>query len=111
MDEHIHAPRNSLKPKGQPAKPHQLSYYGPMWRDCLEEAKLECRVAHLLENPFPSKSKNLHGSITEVLTTVVVERDNRGERVEQGACVRNTLSLLTVLQDNGPRIKFIWPSW
>ena len=50
-----------------------------MWRDCLKEAKLECRVAHLLENPFPSKSKNLRGSITEVLTTVVVERDNRGE--------------------------------
>ena len=64
-----------------------------MWKDCLEKAKLECRVVHLLDNPFPSKSKNLRGSITEVLATVVVERGNRGERVEPGECVHNLVDI------------------
>jgi len=110
-DERTHAPQNSLKQKGQPAKPYRLSYYGPMWRDCLEEAKLECRVTHLLDNPFPSKLNNLCGSITEVLATVVVECGNRGEQVEQGACIRSLLSLLMMLQVNGPKTKYIWQSW
>ena len=82
-----------------------------MWKDCLEEAKLECRVVHLLDDPFPLKSKNLHGSITEALVTVVVERGNRGEQAEQGTCNHNLLSLLTVLQVNGLRTKSIWQSW
>ena len=110
-DERTHAPRNSLKQKGQPAKPYQLSYYGPMWKDWLEEAKLECRVVHLLNDPFLSKSKNLHGSITEALVTVVVEHGNHGEWVEQGTCNHNLLSLLMVLQVNGLRTKSIWQSW
>ena len=75
-----HAPQNSLKQKDQPTKPYQLSYYGPMWKDCLKEAKLECRVVHLLDNPFPSKVKNLHSSITEALVTVIVQCNKHRER-------------------------------
>jgi len=88
------APQNSLKQKDQPAKPYQLSYYGPMWKDCLKEAKLECCVVHLLDNPFPLKVKNLHGLITEALVTVVVQRDKRGEHVEKGGCV-DTFFIMT----------------
>ena len=78
-----------------------------MWRDCLEEAKLECHVTHLLDNLFLSKLNNLRGSITEVLATVV-ECGNRGEQVEQGACIHSLLSLLMMLQVNGPKTKYIW---
>ena len=104
-DEHTRAPRNSLKQKGQPAKPYQLSYYGPMWKDCLEKAKLECRVVHLFDNPFPSKLKNLRSSITETLVTVIAERDNRGERVEPGACVCNLVDIANSVTGQWPENK------
>jgi len=50
-----------------------------MWKDCLEEAKLECHVVHLLDSLFLLKVKNLHGLITEALVTVVVQHNKRGE--------------------------------
>ena len=69
--------------RDQPVPPTQISHYGPVWRNCLEEAKIECRAVHALSNPWP-KLKKVTISLTDSLTTVVMEWDQRGIRVEPG---------------------------
>ena len=69
--------------RDQPVPPTQIGHYGPVWKDCLEEAKIECRAVHALSNPWP-KLKIDAVSLTDSLTTVVMEWDQRGVRVEPG---------------------------
>ncbi|KAG1888457.1 uncharacterized protein F5891DRAFT_987834 [Suillus fuscotomentosus] len=64
--------------------PDQLSWYGPRWKSFLEDAKVECRAQHALENPFPTLVKNLPGTITEVLIAVLVVWDTNGKQFEAG---------------------------
>ncbi|KAI6006705.1 hypothetical protein F5J12DRAFT_782940 [Pisolithus orientalis] len=73
VSQHARAPHNSKKAKDEGPLPSQLRFYKAVWKDCLKDAKQECRAAHALSNPFPSKSHNLNLSITEVLVTVIVE--------------------------------------
>ncbi|KAI6002335.1 hypothetical protein F5J12DRAFT_784054 [Pisolithus orientalis] len=56
----------------------------PVWKDCLKDAKQECRAAHALSNPFPSKSHDFNLSITEVLVTVIVEWNQHSVQFEDG---------------------------
>ena len=78
------APRNSKKLKDALPSPDNLRFYPATWKDCLEDTKKECRAAHALDNPFPSKPRDLNSSITESLVTVVVEWTNRGTAFEPG---------------------------
>ena len=83
----VRAPRNSKKPKDALPSPDNLSFYHATWKDCLEDAKKECRAAHALDNPFPSKARDLNTSIMESLVTVVVEWTNRGTAFEPGVFI------------------------
>lgn len=78
------APRNSKKAKDATPSAGSLAYYHPTWKDCLEDAKRECRASHALHNPFPSKARDLDISISESLVTVVVEWTNRGTAFAPG---------------------------
>ena len=69
--------------RDQPAPPTQIGHYGPIWKDCLEEAKIECRAVHALSNPWP-KFKMDNISLTDSLTTVVMEWNQRGVRFKPG---------------------------
>jgi len=71
-----HAPRKSRRVRNQPALPNQIAHYPPMWKDCLEEAKIECRAVHALSNPWP-KIKINADSLGDSLTTVVVQWTQR----------------------------------
>ena len=83
----VRAPRNSKKLKDALPSPDNLSFYHATWKDCLEDAKKECRAAHALDNPFPSKARDLNTSIMESLVTVVVEWTNRGTAFEPGVSI------------------------
>ncbi|KIJ19516.1 hypothetical protein PAXINDRAFT_153419 [Paxillus involutus ATCC 200175] len=78
------AARNSKKSKDEGPTPSQLRFYKATWKDCLKDAKRECRAAHALDNPFPSKTCGLDRSITESLVTVVIEWNSRGVALEPG---------------------------
>ncbi|KAI6008822.1 hypothetical protein F5J12DRAFT_782254 [Pisolithus orientalis] len=78
------APHNSKKAKDEDPLPSQLRFYKAVWKDCLKDAKQECRAAHALSNPFPSKSHDLNLSITEALVTVIVEWNQHGVQFEDG---------------------------
>jgi hypothetical protein len=39
ISSHSRTPRNSKKAKDQPTSPETLTYYPPIWKDFLEEAK------------------------------------------------------------------------
>ncbi|KIM51929.1 hypothetical protein SCLCIDRAFT_33064 [Scleroderma citrinum Foug A] len=69
--------------RDQPVPPTQIGHYGPVWKDCLEEAKIECRAVHALSNPWP-KFKMDNISLTDSLTTVVMEWNQRGVCFEPG---------------------------
>jgi len=69
----VRAPHNSKKLKDALPSPDNLGFYHATWKDCLEDAKKECRAAHASDNLFPSKAHDLNSSITESLVTVVVE--------------------------------------
>ncbi|KAI6154776.1 hypothetical protein BKA82DRAFT_4010539 [Pisolithus tinctorius] len=84
VSQHTRAPCNSKKAKDEGPLPSQLRFYKAVWKDCLEDAKRECRAAHALSNPFPSKSHDLNLSITEALVTVVVEWNQRSVQFEDG---------------------------
>ncbi|KAG2084646.1 uncharacterized protein F5147DRAFT_841890 [Suillus discolor] len=73
--------KKSRSSRGGPT-PDQLSWYGPHWKSFLEDAKVECRAQHALENPFPTLVKNLPGTITEVLIAVLVVWDTNGKQFE-----------------------------
>ncbi|KAI6035320.1 hypothetical protein F5J12DRAFT_887118 [Pisolithus orientalis] len=78
------APHNSKKAKDEGPLPSQLRFYKAVWKDCLEDAKQECRAAHALSNPFPLKSHDLNLSITEALVTVIIEWNQHGVQFEDG---------------------------
>jgi hypothetical protein len=80
------APRNSKKSKDDPISPNTLGYYPPLWKDLLEDAKRNCRIIHLNNNPFPSKSRNMKTSITAALVSTVVEWTQNGTTLEPGEC-------------------------
>ncbi|KAN0088660.1 hypothetical protein V8E55_005717 [Tylopilus felleus] len=62
-----------------------LGFYPSVWQGCLEDAKQECRVSHLLtSNPFPSKSRDLKTLIMEALTTTISEWNDNGVAFEPG---------------------------
>ncbi|KAG1887502.1 uncharacterized protein F5891DRAFT_988155 [Suillus fuscotomentosus] len=75
--------KKSRSSRGGPT-PDQLSWYRPRWKFFLEDAKVECRAQHALENPFPTLVKNLPGTITEVLIAVLVVWDTNGKQFEAG---------------------------
>ncbi|KAG1854493.1 hypothetical protein DFJ58DRAFT_914057 [Suillus subalutaceus] len=75
----------SKNPKGSDGpRPDQLAWYGPRWKSFLEEAKGECRGQHALENPFPPLVKEMPGTISEVLLSVLVAWDKNGRQFEAG---------------------------
>jgi len=80
----VRAPRNSKKLKDVLPSPNNLGFYHATWKDCLEDAKKECRAAHASDNLFPSKAHDLNSSITESLVTVVVEWTKWGTAFEPG---------------------------
>ncbi|KAI6144473.1 hypothetical protein BKA82DRAFT_170107 [Pisolithus tinctorius] len=84
VSQHTRAPCNSKNAKDEGPLPPQLRFYKAVWKGCLEDAKQECRAAHALSNPFPSKSHDLNLSITEVLITVVIEWNQHGVHFEDG---------------------------
>jgi hypothetical protein len=65
-------------------RPTQLGWYPPRWKSFLEEAKSECRVQHAIENAFPDAVKDLPLSVTEALTSSLVEWLEAGNEVEAG---------------------------
>ena len=69
--------------RDQPVPPNQIGHYGPVWKDCLEEAKVECRAMHALSNPWPKLKMDVN-SLTNSLTTVVAQWTQRGTRFEPG---------------------------
>ena len=77
------APHHSRRDRNQPALPNQLGHYGFMWKDCLEEAKCECRTVHALSNPWP-KLKIDVDSLTDSLSMVVMQWNQWGVRFEPG---------------------------
>ncbi|KAH7918128.1 hypothetical protein BV22DRAFT_1134836 [Leucogyrophana mollusca] len=79
---HVRPPRRSRTSKSDGPNPKRLGYYPPRWKDLLEDTKDECRTIHALENPFPTRLADLHGSITESLMSVVYAWDQRQERLE-----------------------------
>ena len=77
------APRRPRRARDELPPPNQIGHYGPVWKDCLEEAKIECRAVHALSNPWP-KLKIDSDSLTDSLATVVMEWSQRGVRFEPG---------------------------
>lgn len=65
-----------------PPPPNHLGHYPPTWRDCLEDAKEECRTVHALANPWPRVRTDLENSIMDSLTTVVMQKTQQGTRFE-----------------------------
>ena len=78
------APRNSKKSKDSPISPDTLLFYPPIWKDFLEDAKRDCWISYSLNNPFPSKSHDLKGSVSESLVTSLVEWSEHGTKFEDG---------------------------
>lgn len=82
---HTWAPWNSKKVKEVIPSSKNLGFYPSVWQGCLEDAKQECRVSHLLtSNLFPSKSRDLKTLIMEALTTTISEWNDNGVAFEPG---------------------------
>ena len=78
-----HAWCHSQRDCDQPVPPNQIGHYSPVWKDCLEEAKVECRAMHALSNPWP-KLKMDANSLADSLTTVVAQWTQCGIRFKPG---------------------------
>ena len=59
MASKVWAPCNSKRLKDVLLSPDNLGFYHTIWKDCLEDAKKECRAAHALDNLFSSKACDL----------------------------------------------------
>ena len=81
------APQNLRKSKDEGPSPENLGFYKAVWKDCLEDAKHECRMIHALNNPFPSKSRDLNTSIMESLVSIVIEWEQHNAALEPGKLV------------------------
>jgi hypothetical protein len=75
------APRS--KEPSEP-KPTQLGWYPPRWKAFLEDAKGDCRTQHAIENAFPTLADDLPISVTEALTSSLVEWLEGSKQVEPG---------------------------
>ncbi|KAG1785086.1 uncharacterized protein HD556DRAFT_1314535 [Suillus plorans] len=75
------APRS--KEPSEP-KPTQLGWYPPRWKAFLEDAKGDCRTQHAIENTFPTLADDLPISVTEALTSSLVEWLEGSKQVEPG---------------------------
>ena len=83
------ARRHSQQDCDQPVPPNQIGHYGPVWKNCLEEAKVECRAVHALSNPWPKLKMDVN-SLMDSLTTVVTLWTQRGVRFEPGKSLPDT---------------------
>ncbi|KAG1793576.1 hypothetical protein EV424DRAFT_1548311 [Suillus variegatus] len=81
-------------------RPDQLAWYGPRWKSFLEEAKGECRGQHALENPFPPLVKEMLGTISEVLLSVLVAWDKNGRQFEAGVWPEQQYNMTRLLYDD-----------
>ena len=90
------APHRPRRARDELPPPNQIGHYGPVWKDCLEEAKVECRAVHALFNPWP-KLKMGSDSLTDSLTTVVMQWTQRGVRFEPGKCLLNACYLDNII--------------
>jgi len=84
---------------------------GPVWKDCLEEVKLECRAMHVLSNPW-LKLKVDSDSLTDSLTTMVMEWTWRGIHFKPSEYLLNMGYLNNIIfQAVGQRSKQQWYRW
>ncbi|KAG1812775.1 uncharacterized protein BJ212DRAFT_1482850 [Suillus subaureus] len=91
----------SKKPKGSDGlRPDQLAWYGPHWKSFLEEAKGECHRQHALENPFPPLVKEMPGTISEVLLSVLVTWDKNSRQFEAGIWPEQQYNMMRLLYDD-----------
>ncbi|KAG1807236.1 hypothetical protein EV424DRAFT_1543952 [Suillus variegatus] len=81
-------------------RPDQLAWYGPRWKNFLEEAKGECCGQHALENPFPPLVKEMPGTISEVLLSVLVAWDKNGRQFEAGVWPEQQYNMTRLLYDD-----------
>ncbi|KAG1819013.1 uncharacterized protein BJ212DRAFT_1479142 [Suillus subaureus] len=81
-------------------RPDQLAWYGPHWKSFLKEAKGECRRQHALENPFPPLVKEMLGTISEVLLSVLVAWDKNGRQFKAGVWPEQQYNMTQLLYDN-----------
>ncbi|KAG1798272.1 uncharacterized protein HD556DRAFT_1440613 [Suillus plorans] len=91
--------KKSRSSRGGPT-PNQLSWYGPHWKMFLEDAKVECRVQHALENLFLTLVKNFSGIITEVFIVVLVVWDTNGKQFEAGVWPEQKFNMTQLLYDD-----------
>ncbi|KAG2109534.1 hypothetical protein DEU56DRAFT_920304 [Suillus clintonianus] len=78
----VKSSRSKESPEGP--KPTQLGWYPPRWKTFLEDAKGDCRAQHAIENAFPTLADDLPISVTEALTSSLVEWLEGGKQVEAG---------------------------
>ncbi|KAI5984982.1 hypothetical protein F5J12DRAFT_787453 [Pisolithus orientalis] len=100
VSQRTRAPCNSKKAKDEGPLPSQLRFYKAVWKDCLKDAKQECRAAHPLSNLFPSKSHDFNLSIMEVLITVIIEWNQCSywpDHKQDMACLIIPLSCLALI--------------
>ncbi|KAG2045818.1 hypothetical protein BDR06DRAFT_977932 [Suillus hirtellus] len=65
-------------------KPTQLGWYPSRWKAFLEDAKGDCHTQHAIENAFPTLADDLPISVTEALTSSLVEWLEGSKQVEPG---------------------------
>ncbi|KAI6004881.1 hypothetical protein EDD15DRAFT_2359797 [Pisolithus albus] len=99
VDDRCRAPRHSRRPHDQPAPPNHIGHYGPVWKDCLEAAKIECRAVHALSNPWPRLRMDVD-SLTDGLTTVVMQWTQRGVRFEPGCWLEKKTAMIQMLYED-----------
>ncbi|KAG0700643.1 hypothetical protein DFH29DRAFT_1070019 [Suillus ampliporus] len=78
----VKSSRSKESPEGP--KPTQLGWYPPCWKTFLEDAKGDCHAQHAIENAFPTLADDLPISVTEALTSSLVEWLEGGKQVEAG---------------------------
>lgn len=104
--------RRRRRARDEVPPPNQLGHYTPIWKDCLEAAKVECRAVHALSDPWPKLQANLENSIMDSLTTVVMEKNQRGIRFEPGLYqLSPTTGTDISLQIIGRTKRFTWQRW
>ena len=81
-DDPRRAPRRSRQTRDEPPPPNHIGHYGPVWKDCLEEAKVKCRAVHALTNPWP-KLKIDSDSLADCR-----QPHDRGDGMDSAWCTR-----------------------
>ena len=110
---HDHEPESAPAPQShwaynQLPSPHQLGHYSPIWKDCLEAAKEECRASHALTNPWLKMQVDLGNSIMDSLTMVVMDWNRHSVHFEPDMYLCHSSCCLTSPQDIGPIRSCIW---